>query len=232
MLARPADQQAPAVALRGAPPARARPAGPTDTRRSPSSGRRPPPPAGRPPPPRPPFRPAPGPMSTTWSAAASISRSCSMTSTVLPRSRSRRQHLDQPGRVAGVEADRRLVQNVQHPGQPRAKQRGQPQPLRLPGRQAWARRAPASDSPPPRPAGGATRPARSATIGSAIAHSSAGTTLRQIAKPGAPARANGRRDISTIVCPATVTCRLSGRSRVPSQSGQACWNITRSILSR
>ena len=45
---------------------------------------------------RPPCSPAPGPMSITWSAARIVSSSCSTTITVLPRSRSARERLDQP----------------------------------------------------------------------------------------------------------------------------------------
>ncbi len=45
------------------------------------------------------------------------------------------QHADQAVRVALVQPDGGLVEHVQHPGQARAEQRGQPQPLRLAGRE-------------------------------------------------------------------------------------------------
>ncbi len=41
------------------------------------------------------------------------------------------QHLDQAGIVARVQTDGRLIQHVEHAGQPRAEQGRQPQPLRL-----------------------------------------------------------------------------------------------------
>ena len=46
-----------------------------------------------------------------------VSSSCSTTSTVLPRSRSRIERVDQPAVVALVQADRRLVEHVQHADQ-------------------------------------------------------------------------------------------------------------------
>ena len=83
----------------------------------------------------PPCSPAPGPMSTRWSAARIVSSSCSTTSTVLPRSRSRSQRPDQLRVVALVQADRRLVEDVEHADQRRADLRRQADPLRLAARQ-------------------------------------------------------------------------------------------------
>ena len=62
----------------------------------------------------PPWMPAPGPMSSTWSALRMASSSCSTTITVLPRSRRRLQGFKQPRIVALVQADRRLVENIQN----------------------------------------------------------------------------------------------------------------------
>ena len=74
----------------------------------------------------PPCSPAPGPMSIRWSAARMVSSSCSTTSTVLPRSRSRVERRDQALVVALVQADRRLVEHVaaRRPGRSRSGSRG------------------------------------------------------------------------------------------------------------
>ncbi len=45
------------------------------------------------------------------------------------------QHVDQPGGVARMQADRRLVEHVQHARQARAQQRSESQPLRFSGRE-------------------------------------------------------------------------------------------------
>ena len=85
----------------------------------------------------PPCTPAPGPMSMTWSAARMVSSSCSTTSTVLPRSRSSTQRLEQAGVVALVQADRRLVEDVEHAHQ-RASRSGSPAGCAAPRRpRAW-----------------------------------------------------------------------------------------------
>ena len=79
----------------------------------------------------PPCSPAPGPMSTTWSAVRIVSSSCSTTITVLPRSR-RRSRVSISLRLSAlVQADRRLVQDVEHPHQPAAYLGRQPDALRL-----------------------------------------------------------------------------------------------------
>ena len=84
---------------------------------------------------RPPCTPARGPMSMTWSAARMVSSSCSTTSTVLPRSRSRVSVVEQARVVALVQADRRLVEDVEHADQRAADLRRQPDALRLAARQ-------------------------------------------------------------------------------------------------
>ena len=60
-----------------------------------------------------------------------VSSSCSTTSTVLPRSRRRIERLDEPAVVALVEADRRLVEHVEHADEAGADLRRQPDALGL-----------------------------------------------------------------------------------------------------
>ena len=79
----------------------------------------------------PPCSPAPGPMSTIQSAVRMVSSSCSTTISVLPRLLQPDQGLDQPVVVALVQADRRLVQHVEHADQAGADLGGQPDALRL-----------------------------------------------------------------------------------------------------
>ena len=67
------------------------------------------------------------------------SSSCSTTITVLPRSRRRLQRVEQPRVVALVQADRRLVEHVEHAGQARADLRGEPDALALAARQRAGR---------------------------------------------------------------------------------------------
>ncbi len=59
------------------------------------------------------------------------SSSCSTTITVLPRSRSRLQRFQKPGVVALVQPNRRLVEHVEHAGEPGADLRRQPDALAL-----------------------------------------------------------------------------------------------------
>ena len=77
----------------------------------------------------PPCGPAPGPMSTTWSAIRITSGSCSTTRTVLPLSRSRSSSEFDLLDVVGVEADRRLVEDVRHVRERRPEMADQPGPL-------------------------------------------------------------------------------------------------------
>ena len=84
---------------------------------------------------RPPCTPAPGPISTTWSAVKIASSSCSTTITVLPRSRSRRSVSSSPRVVALMQPDRRLVEHVEHPCEPGTDLRGQADALALTTRQ-------------------------------------------------------------------------------------------------
>ena len=79
----------------------------------------------------PPCSPAPGPRSTTWSAARIVPSSCSTTITVLPRSRSRSSVADQLLVVALVQADRGLVEDVEDADEAGADLGREPDPLRL-----------------------------------------------------------------------------------------------------
>ena len=79
----------------------------------------------------PPRTPGPGPKSMRWSAARIVSSSCSTTTTVLPRSRRFGQRVEQSLVVARVQADRWLVENVEHADQAAANLPGEPNALRL-----------------------------------------------------------------------------------------------------
>jgi hypothetical protein len=81
-------------------------------------------------PPRRRSSPAPGPKSTIQSASSIVSSSCSTTSTELPRSRSFFSVLDQAPVVALVQANRRLVENIDDARQLAAHLRGQANALR------------------------------------------------------------------------------------------------------
>ena len=83
----------------------------------------------------PPWIPAPGPRSTTWSAVRMVSSSCSTTTTVFPRSRmamsvSRRRRLS-----LLVKADGGLVQDVQDAGELAADLGGEADALALAARE-------------------------------------------------------------------------------------------------
>ena len=86
----------------------------------------------------PPWRRPPGPSSMTQSAARMSSRSCSTTTTELPFPARAVIVLQQPGDVARVQPDRRLVQHVQHARGAGPHRRGELDPLPLPGRQRGA----------------------------------------------------------------------------------------------
>src|SRR5712671_4348231 len=83
---------------------------------------------------RPPCSPAPGPMSSTWSAELIASSSCSTTMTVLPRSRVLERG-EEARVVALVQPDRGLVEHVHHSGESRADLAGEPDSLRLAARE-------------------------------------------------------------------------------------------------
>ncbi len=83
----------------------------------------------------PPCTPAPGPMSTTWSAVRIASSSCSTTSTRVAHVAQRLERVEQPRIVALMQPDRRLVQHIEHAGQARADLRGEPDALALAARQ-------------------------------------------------------------------------------------------------
>ena len=95
---------------------------------------------------RPPCSPAPRPMSMSQSDARMVSSSCSTMTTVLPRSRSRVERLDQAPVVALVQADRRLVEDVEHADQARPDLRREPDALRLAAGQRRRRRGRATGS--------------------------------------------------------------------------------------
>ena len=79
----------------------------------------------------PPRTPGPGPKSTMWSAARIVSSSCSTTTTVLPWSRSRASVSSRRSLSRGMQADRRLVEDVEHADQPAADLPGQADALHL-----------------------------------------------------------------------------------------------------
>ena len=68
-----------------------------------------------------------------------VSSSCSTTTTVLPRSRSRASVAEQLAVVALMQPNRRLVEHVQHAGQVRSDLRGEPDPLPFAARQRGRR---------------------------------------------------------------------------------------------
>ena len=79
----------------------------------------------------PPCTPAPGPMSTMWSAARIASSSCSTTITVLPRSRRRVRVPSRRSLSRWCRPMRRFVQHVHHADQAGADLRGQADALRF-----------------------------------------------------------------------------------------------------
>ena len=83
----------------------------------------------------PPCSPAPGPMSTTWSAARIVSSSCSTTSTVLPRSRSRSSVAISLALSRWCRPIDGSSSTYSTPDERRADLRRQPDPLRLAARQ-------------------------------------------------------------------------------------------------
>ena len=79
----------------------------------------------------PPCSPAPGPMSTSQSALRIICSSCSTTMHGVAEVAQPLERADQLVVVALVQADRRLVEDVEHADELRADLRREPQPLRL-----------------------------------------------------------------------------------------------------
>ena len=77
----------------------------------------------------------PGPRSITWSAARMMAGSCSTTTTVLPWSRRRWSRRHQALGVARVQADRRLVEDVERVHERRADGGGQVDALELAARE-------------------------------------------------------------------------------------------------
>ena len=74
-------------------------------------------------------------MSTTQSAARTVSSSCSTTISVFPQVTQPLKGFDQPQVVTLVQADAGLVQDIKHPDQSRADLRRQADALRLTTRQ-------------------------------------------------------------------------------------------------
>ncbi len=169
-----------------------------------------------PPPPRPPCSPAPGPMSMIQSAVRIVSSSCSTTMIVLPRSRRSQQRARAAAVVSLMQADARLVQDVEHAHQPGPDLCRQPDALRLsPGQRR--RRAVEREVVEPdveQEARGASWISFSTcrAICSSLAYGQSSASVgRRTPSPGGwtgppPPRCS---------CSPTVTARLSGFSRVP-----------------
>ncbi len=83
----------------------------------------------------PPWAPAPGPRSTTWSAARIASSSCSTMSTRVAEVAQARERAEQPLVVALVQADRGLVEDVHDADEARADLAGEADALRLAARE-------------------------------------------------------------------------------------------------
>ena len=132
---------------------------------------------------------------------------------MLPRSRSLSQRAEQPAVVARVQADRRLVEHVEHAAQAAADLAGQANPLRLAAGER--RRGPgrASGSPSPTSTRNCSRLRISRTSSPAIFRS------RGVELPACRTRRSsspsGRRQISSIVRPRNRTAAASSRSRLP-----------------
>ena len=169
----------------------------------------------------PPWTPAPGPISTSQSAVRIASSSCSTTMTVLPRSRSRLRVVEQPVVVALVQPDRRLVEHIEHAGQPRADLRGEPDALALAARQGRPRRATGSGS---RARHSCKNPSRSLiSLAGCAGRSRFGSGSASASMPGEPVRPRRRstaRAASLMCLPAILTASASGFSRAPSHTSQ------------
>ena len=163
--------------------------------------------------------PAPGPSSITQSAALMTSISCSTITTELPLAASISMVGAQPLDVARVQADRRLVEHVEHAGGVGADGRGQLEALPFPGRQRAARPGRAAGSrgragaagraPAGTPSPGRSTPGRVP---------SAPGPARRSTKPRSSSRVSAL--ISARLRPSRVLRSASGRSRVPWQTEQ------------
>ena len=177
----------------------------------------------------PPPSPEPGPKSTRWSAASITSRSCSTRTSVLPRSRRCRRAAEQPGVVARVQADRRLVEHVEHAGQAAADLAGQADPLALAAgerrRAAGQRQVIEADVDQERAAGcGPRAPGRRRC---AARRASSFSSLKN-----ARAWPSGQWLIWSSVKPWNRTAAASSRSRPPMQAAQGTsstipWSLNR-----
>ncbi len=85
--------------------------------------------------------PAPGPISTTWSATLMMFSSWSTTMTVLAAVPEPLDDADQPGRVVRMQTGGRLVENIQQIDQAAAERRGQRDALRLATAKSLQRRS-------------------------------------------------------------------------------------------
>ena len=145
--------------------------------------------------------------------SAITSRSCSTTSSVLPRSRSLCSALEQPRVVARMQADRRFVEHVQHAAQAAADLAGQADALRFAAGERRRRRGRAS--------GSRGRRRRRNCSRLLISRSSSPAILllarrqlpgRRISRCSSP---SGMRQISSIVRSRNRTAAASSRSRLP-----------------
>ena len=165
---------------------------------------------------RPPWRPAPGPMSITWSAASIVSRSCSTTSTVLPRSRSRCERREQPRRCRADAARSTARRGCR--ARPRGSSRSgsragcaaprRPRASRSCGRASGSRGRPATQEAEPRRGSPSGAAARSRAPAPAELERREERARRRRPRGATPRR---------CVLPPTRTARLSLRSRAPSQ---------------
>ena len=141
----------------------------------------------------PPRLPAPGPRSITWSAASIDLRIVLDDDDRVAAVGQAPQDPEQPPRVGGVEADRRLVEDVERAGQRAAERRGEADPLRLAARERPRGAARASGSRgrrrscSARATGSRRRPttSRSSSAGESSSSSNQRSQLRRAAGPRA-----------------------------------------------
>ena len=158
------------------------------------------------------------------------SSSCSTTMTRVAEVAQPAQRLQQPLIVALVQADRRLVQHIEHAGQARADLRGKADALALAARKRAGVRATASGIPGPRRAGSAA--ARGSPSGSApaisfcLALSCAEQSARTTPGPRAPRAATP----APICRPTIFTASASGFRRKPLHAAQGVSDMKRPSL--
>ncbi len=155
-----------------------------------------------------------------------VSSSCSTTIRVLPRSRRPLQGGQQLVVVPLVQADGRLVQDIQHPHEAAADLGGQADALALAAGQGAAGRGTGSGSSGPRTAGS---PAGSGSPSRIWAAMSCCVSVRVRVLKNASSRSTGSSVASIMDRSPTVTARASGRRRRPLQAGQGHWVMNSSI---